>query len=84
MDPEPRCVFVASGHVQAQQVRGFLAAAGIASVERGESMRHTHGLTLDGLGAVQILVAEADLERARSLLQAAESGELRLGDDTGV
>lgn len=74
-------VFVASGEIQAQQIRAFLDAAGIRSVTRGESLRHTHGLTLDGLGAVEILVEETDLDRARELIESAESGALRLPDD---
>ena len=49
-----------------------------------ESVRHTHGLTVDGLGAVQILVADADVEHASSLLEAAESGQFRLADDAGA
>jgi hypothetical protein len=76
-----RCVFVANGEIQAQQVQGFLAAGGISSQLRGESLRKTHGLTLDGLGTVEILVAEADEERARALLASAESGEFRLESD---
>ena len=35
----------------------------------------------DGLGAVEICVAEADVPRARSLLDSAEAGTFRLGDD---
>ena len=81
MDSELRCVFVASGEMQAQQVRAFLEAAGIATVERGESLRNTHGLTLDGLGAVEILVAERDAEQARSVLAAADAGAFRLAED---
>jgi hypothetical protein len=81
MSQELQRVFVANGEVQGQQVRAFLETAGIATVVRGESLRHTHGLTLDGLGAVEILVAEADVERARSLLDAAEAGQFRLTDD---
>ncbi len=81
MDQQPQCVFVASGEVQAQQVRAFLEAAGIATAVRGESLRVTHGLTLDGLGAVEILVSDADVEQARTLLDFAEAGQLRLGDD---
>lgn len=73
------CVFVANGDIHAQQVQSFLEAAGIQSVVRGESLRKTHGLTLDGLGAVEIWVAEADQERARALLASAEAGEFRLG-----
>lgn len=81
MPPHDRCVFVANGEIQAQQVRAFLEAAGIASGLRGESLRHTHGLTLDGLGMVEIFVAGADENRARALLASAEAGEFRLDDD---
>jgi hypothetical protein len=80
MDQQLRRVFVANGQIHAQQVRTFLEAAGIAAVERGESLRNTHGLTLNGLGAVEILVAEADISRARSLLDAAERGAFRLSE----
>jgi hypothetical protein len=76
-----RSVFTASGEIQAQQVRAFLEAAGISSELRGESLRNTHGLTLDGLGMVEIVVTDADEDRARALLAAAEAGELRLDDD---
>ena len=81
MDTQLRAVFVASGEMQAQQVRAFLEAAGIAAVERGEALRNTHGLTVDGLGAVEILVAEADAEQARELINSADAGLFRLGDD---
>jgi Putative prokaryotic signal transducing protein len=80
MDHELRCVFVANGGMQAHQVRTFLEAAGIQAAERGESLRHTHGLTLDGLGAVAILVAESDVDRARSLLASADAGDFRVAD----
>jgi hypothetical protein len=81
MDTELRSVFVASGEVQAQQVRAFLEAAGIATAERGEALRKTHGLTVDGLGAVEIMVQESDVAQARELLDSAEAGAFRLGDD---
>jgi Putative prokaryotic signal transducing protein len=81
MDHPTQCVFVANGELHAQQVRAFLEAAGIATIERGEALRHTHGLTLDGLGAVAILVAPSDVEHARSLLDSAEAGRFRLADD---
>jgi hypothetical protein len=82
MNSQLRSVFVASGEVQAQQVRAFLEAAGIATAERGEALRKTHGLTVDGLGAVEILVQESDLTHARELIESAESGAFRLGDDS--
>ena len=81
---QPQCVFVASGELQAQQVRAFLEASGITTVTRGESLRHTHGLTLDGLGRVEILVAETNAEQARALLASAERGQLRLDDDADI
>jgi hypothetical protein len=80
MDPELRCAFVASGEAHAQQVRGFLEAAGIQTAERGEALRNSFGLTLNGIGAVEILVTEADLDKARALLADAEAGSFRLGD----
>lgn len=81
MDSDLRRVYIASGEIQAQQVRAFLETAGISTIERGEALRNTHGLTLDGLGAVEILVSGRDAERARSLLEAAEAGEFRLAED---
>ena len=81
MDPQMQRVFVANGEMQAQQVRSFLEGSGIAAVVRGESLRKTHGLMVDGLGAVEILVRAADVEQARALLDSAEAGAFRLGDD---
>ena len=74
-------MFVANGQLHAQQVRSFLEAEGVETVLRGESLSKTHGLTLDGLGQVEILVDAADEERARALLDSADVGALRLGDD---
>ena len=81
MDEPMQCVFVANGEIHAQQVRAFLEAAGIRTLVHGEALRHTHGLTLDGLGTVQILVEPDDADRARSLLESAEAGDFRLPDD---
>ena len=58
MDETLQCVFVANGEIHAHQVRTFLEAAGIPAAERGEALRNTHGLTLDGLGGVAIMVAD--------------------------
>jgi hypothetical protein len=74
-------VFVANGEMEGQQVKAFLEALGIATVVRGEALRNTHGLTLDGLGRVEILVDEADVDRARSLLAAADAGQFRLSEE---
>lgn len=84
MTNEGRCVFVASGQMQADQVRAFLEAAGISTSVRGEALRNTHGLTLDGLGAVEIIVSEADEGTARTMLESADAGLFRLPDDAPV
>ena len=81
MDEQMQCVFVANGEIHAQQVRAFLEAAGISAIVHGEALRHTHGLTLDGLGTVEIRVAPNDLEQARALLESAEAGDFRLTED---
>jgi Putative prokaryotic signal transducing protein len=74
-------VFVANGETHAQQVRAFLEAQGIDTTERGESLRNTHGLTIDGLGEVEIYVAAEDLSRARELLESVAAGNFRIADD---
>jgi hypothetical protein len=81
MDEQMQCVFVANGEIHAQQVRAFLESAGIQTLVHGEALRHTHGLTLDGLGTVQILVPSEDAERARELLASADAGEFCLSDE---
>jgi putative signal transducing protein len=78
MHQELQCVFVANGELHAQQIRTFLEAAGIHTAERGEALRNTHGLTLNGLGAVEIMVGESDARRARSLLASADAGAFRV------
>ena len=80
MDKEWQCVFVASGETHAQQVRAFLESAGIQVLTRGEALRHTHGLTVDGLGAVRIVVPVADVEQARAMMASADAGDFRLED----
>jgi hypothetical protein len=76
-----RCVFVAQGESEAQQVRSFLRSSGIISKVRGESIRKVHGLSVGDLATVEILVSEADEEEARRLLQSVEAGEFRLDED---
>jgi hypothetical protein len=80
MDQELTRVFVANGEVQAQQVRAFLEAAGVSTLERGEALRNTHGLTIDGLGAVEIFVPAEDADEARALLSSADAGQFRVDE----
>jgi hypothetical protein len=77
-ESDETCVHVANGEFNAQQVRAFLEAHGIACEFHGEALRMTHGLTLDGLGEVRIHVRPEHVERARELLSRVEAGELDL------
>jgi hypothetical protein len=81
MSDQERSVFVAQGQTEAEQVRSFLEAAGIASVLRGESLTKTHGLTVSELARIEIFVSEGDADRANELLAAVERGELQLVED---
>ena len=71
-------VYTAQGEFDETQVRSFLAAHDIPTSTRGEALRHTHGLTLDGLGAVEIMVVAEHEATARRLLDQAERGEFTI------
>jgi hypothetical protein len=74
-------VTTVQGQFVEQQVRAFLEAHGIATQVRGETLRRTHGIALDGLGAVDILVGRDDVETARELLKQADHGDFTLADE---
>ena len=74
-DRDETCVYTANGEFDAQQVRAYLEANGISTELRGEALRNTHGLTLNGLGEVRIHVPVNDLVLAKELLRQAEAGE---------
>jgi len=80
MKDEDNCVYKVNGDIEAQQVKAFLAAHGIPCEFRGEALRMTHGLTLDGLGVVRICVPDSLVEKAKELLARADAGEMRLPD----
>jgi hypothetical protein len=74
-------VSTVQGQFDEAQLRAFLEAHGIPTQVRGEALRMTHGLTVDGLAAVEILVPRDQAEAARELIASAERGELRTSDD---
>ncbi len=71
-------VYTAQGEFDEIQVRSFLAAHDIPTSTRGEALRHTHSFTLDGLGAVEIMVAAEHEVEARRLLDQVERGEFTI------
>jgi len=81
MDTEPVVVTAVQGEFEEQQLRTFLEANGIPTVVRGEALRKTHAFILDGLGAVEIMVAPEHAAEARDLIAKVEAGELELAGD---
>jgi hypothetical protein len=74
-------VSTVQGQFTEQQIRAFLEAHGIPTHVKGETLRTTYGISVDGLGTVEILVAPEQADEARELLARAERGELALTAD---
>jgi hypothetical protein len=69
------------GGMNARSIVAALNGRGIPARSQGEAVGEIYGLTLDGLGEVSIYVPKEFLEEAKSILAAAEHGDLVLGDD---
>lgn len=61
-------VYTASGQIQAHIIKGKLESEGIPVLLQYESQ--ILGITVDGLGAVRIMVPENLAERAREIIAA--------------
>jgi len=68
------------GGINAESIVAALRGRGIPARAHGEIVGEIYGLTLDGLGEVSIFVPEDLLEEAKSILAAAEHGDLMLSD----
>jgi hypothetical protein len=67
---EPVLIYRAAHALEGQVVAARLAAAGIPSWQRGESLAAAYGLTMGPLARVDILVPAALEELARAVLSA--------------
>ena len=65
-------VWRTQGELNAQLTRSLLEANGISSMVTGESLRLTHGFTVDGLALVHILVRPDDAGRACEIIASTE------------
>jgi hypothetical protein len=72
------------GGINAESILTALHGRGIPARLHGEIVGAIYGLTLDGLGEVSIFVPTEYAEEARSILAAAEHGDLLLGDSDTV
>ncbi|UCG52566.1 MAG: DUF2007 domain-containing protein [Candidatus Latescibacterota bacterium] len=68
-------VWRTQGEVEAQLIRSLLESHGIVSMFSGESLRLTHGFTVDGLALVKILVRPEDAKRACDIIASSEGIE---------
>jgi hypothetical protein len=57
------------GEFEAQVIKGALDAAGVESMMRAGISQNVLPFTVDGLGAMKILVHRKDLERAEEILE---------------
>ena len=75
-------VATVQGSIEEAQICSFLQGSGIPTRVRGEALRKTHGITVDGIGAAEIEVPAEFAEAARELIAMADRGELELADDS--
>jgi len=68
-------VYVTSGLLQAEIIKGKLETNDIPVLLQYESLGPVMGLTVDGLGQVRVLVPEDKVEIARDLLQDIEDSD---------
>ncbi len=69
--PREVCVAHAHGELEAQLFKTLLESHDIPCRMVGESLRWTHGLTMNGLAEVKIMVHEADEAVAREVIETA-------------
>jgi hypothetical protein len=62
-------VFVSQGPLAAEVARSKLEANGIPAMLRYQAIGRVLGLTVDGLGQVEVLVEASRLQDARDVLQ---------------
>ena len=73
-DDEFAVVYVSQGPLGAEVARSKLEAEGLQVLLRYESLGRALGLTVDGLGRVEVCVRHEDAEAAHAILEAADDG----------
>jgi hypothetical protein len=84
MDDDLVVVYVSQGPLAAEVAKSKLESYGLTVALRYAPVGRVLGLTVDGLGRVEVLVAPEDAARARELLQEAEEPEATDDDVTGA
>lgn len=73
--PDLTVVYTSAGLMTAQVIKSKLEGAGIPVLLDYESVGPVMGITVDGLGAVRVLVPEVRAEEARALIHEDPSQE---------
>ena len=78
-------IYVSQGILAAEVIKGKLELAGIPVLLKYESLGQVLGLTVDGLGKVEVTVPDEDVEAALALLdeEPLDADEDELLDDIG-
>jgi hypothetical protein len=61
-------IWCAPNEIEAQMVKALLEGNRITCLLSGESLRHTHGIMVDGLAEVRILVRSDEVKRAEEII----------------
>jgi len=73
-DDEFAVVYISQGPLGAEVARSKLEAEGLPVLLRYESLGRALGLTVDGLGRVEVCVRHEDAAAARAILEASDDG----------
>lgn len=77
-------VYRSQGPLEAEVALAKLSSEGIPAILRYEALGRALGLTVDGMGLVEVVVAEADASRATALLEQDAGAELAAEVDLDV
>jgi hypothetical protein len=82
MEPDYRVVYVASGNLDAEEIRIFLESAGIRAYINQESVGITgYSLAVGSVGQAMVYVSASQYEEARQLLEKMKHGDLETNED---
>ncbi len=62
-------VWCASNEIEAQLIKALLEGNRIRCILSGETLRHTHGIMVDGLAEVRIIVRSDEARRAEEIIE---------------
>jgi len=67
-EAEVEVVFTANGEIEAQAIRSALVAAGIPAELKMEAAQQLFAVTVDGLGAIKVVVPAGRADEARAII----------------